>query len=67
MTDINPPGEYTNGWTKAIISNPNFKCRKCGSIHISFKDWESSCGGYEDTHYRCDDCNYDWWVESSDS
>lgn len=50
------------------IENPNFKCQKCGSNKsISKRDWESSCGGYEDINYRCDECKHEWWVEGSDA
>ena len=49
------------------VNNPNFKCRKCSSSYIVYRDWESSCGGYEDTHYKCVDCGFDWWVEGIDS
>jgi DNA-directed RNA polymerase subunit RPC12/RpoP len=60
------PGKYTTNWVEARITNPNFKC-KCGSKNIMFREWESSCGGFEDTQYKCMTCNYQWWVESSDS
>jgi DNA-directed RNA polymerase subunit M/transcription elongation factor TFIIS len=61
------PGEYTDGWRDCEITNPNFKCRKCGGKSIKYREWESSCGGYDDTKYACKDCGYSWWVESSDS
>lgn len=61
------PGEYANDWRDCEITNQNFKCRKCGGKNIEYREWESSCGGYDDTQYSCKDCGYSWWVESSDS
>ena len=58
-------GNYNTVWQQ--VNNPNFKCRKCSSSYIVYRDWESSCGGYEDTHYKCVDCGFDWWVEGIDS
>lgn len=41
-------------------------CPKCnGALH--YITWESSCGGYEDYQYECDDCGYTFWVEGPDS
>jgi hypothetical protein len=43
-------------------------CRKCGAVgQIEYSTWESSCGGYEDEHYRCKACGKDWWIEGPDS
>ena len=70
MTHTGPvSGDYEKDWqkTNSAQTNPGFKCRKCGSHDISFREWESSCGGYEDIHYRCDACKHDWWVEGADS
>ena len=61
------PGSYLDNWKKAKITNIYFKCRKCGSKNISYRNWESACGGYEDIEYKCEDCNYKWWVEGIDS
>ena len=43
------------------------KCRKCGAEQLSFREWESSCGGYEDYEYGCRACGYTWWVDGIDS
>ena len=43
------------------------KCWKCNSTNIEGRIWESSCGGYEDYNYHCQDCNYFWWVDGIDS
>lgn len=43
-------------------------CPSCEKeAKIIYKVWESSCGGYEDTKYRCSKCNYSWWVDGIDS
>ena len=69
MTDLNPPGKYIGEWQKTTMPTllERFKCRKCASQDISFRFWESDCGGYEDVHYRCDASGFDWWVESADA
>lgn len=37
-------------------------CRKCGKFNVSYRVWESSCGGYEDAkEYTCRDCTSTWW------
>ena len=46
----------------------NVPCRKCGVAgQIEHSTWESSCGGYEDEHYRCKACGKDWWCEGPDA
>ena len=62
MTD--PKGEYVDDWKPT--STPSFRCR-CGSNDIIFREWESSCGGFEDIHYKCRSCRREWWVESADA
>lgn len=42
-------------------------CRDCGAASVFYKAWESSCGGYEDYKYKCDNCGKTWWVEGPDS
>ncbi len=42
-------------------------CRKCGAHEVTYRVWESSCGGYEDVKYTCGACGRGWWVEGSDS
>ena len=41
-------------------------CHKCGQETVQYRVWESSCGGYEDVHYRCLNCKNEWWVEGDD-
>jgi len=62
----------TEEWNKCKIINPAFSCRNCKATgkegkNISYQEWESSCGGYDDICYRCNDCDHHWWVEGSDS
>ena len=56
-------GTFQGGW-KSVRNG--YKC-SCGSSNIKKKEWESSCGGYEDTKYECSDCNKVWWVDGPDS
>ena len=43
------------------------KCRKCGKAELSYREWESNCGGYEDYQYTCRACGHSWWVDGIDS
>lgn len=56
-----------NGWKLTKDENPDFKCYQCGSNEVEYRLHESSCGGFEDYHYRCKGCGRDWWVESADA
>jgi len=58
---------YLHDWKPTKPEAPDYKCRKCGSDNIWYRTWESSCGGYEDTHYRCRGCDRRWWFESADA
>lgn len=44
-------------------------CRRCLKTTAACRMWESSCGGYEDYKYECQDkaCGYEWWVDGIDS
>lgn len=46
-----------------------YQCRKCKKTTATCRTWESSCGGYEDYEYTCQDpeCKYRWWVDGPDS
>ena len=59
-------GEYTDDWKPTKAENPDFKCRKCGSDDIWYREWESSDGAHEDVQYECCGCGRKWWVEGSD-
>lgn len=54
-----------SGWRLTKLENPNFKCSMCGSNEIVYDLVESSCGSYDDYHYKCE-FGRDWWVESAD-
>lgn len=58
---------YTTDWKPTKAQNPSFVCHECKSGEVEYRDWESSCGGYDDTHYRCKDCGHSWWVEGPDA
>lgn len=60
-------GKYTCVWKPTKDENPMFKCRKCGSDNVWCREWESSCGGFEDVEYECRACKRSWWVESADA
>lgn len=53
-------------WKPTKAEDPNFRCPACGSNEVEYRLHESSCGGFEDYHYRCP-CGKDWWVESADA
>ncbi len=46
-----------------------YDCLKCKQKTVICKVWESSCGGYEDYKYTCQDsnCKYYWWIDGIDS
>lgn len=46
-----------------------YECLKCNQKTATCKSWESSCGGYEDYKYECQnpECKHSWWVEGIDS
>ena len=60
-------GDYNDGWKPTKVDAPSFKCRQCGSDDVWYREWESSCGGYEDVHYECRGCGHSWWVEGPDA
>lgn len=37
-------------------TQPDVPCRKCGVHAVSMREWESSCGGWEDYQYKCHHC-----------
>lgn len=64
MTDETNETETTpndSDWSKS-----DFTC-SCGSHDVKFRLVESSCGGYDDYQYRCQDCGRGWWAEGSDA
>jgi len=42
-------------------------CRKCNVGQVSFRKWESLCGGYEDYQFKCGECGHLWWIEGADA
>lgn len=44
-------------------------CPKCKKLTVTYRVWESSCGGYEDYKLTCNnpECKHTWWVEGPDS
>ena len=52
------------GWKPVVMAG--YVCPKC-SGPLKYRDWESSCGGYEDQQIKCTACGHSWWVEGADS
>lgn len=55
---------YLNDWSSPEY--PVAGCRKCGSIDIEYRIWESSDEAHEDIHYRCNNCEHNWWIDGDD-
>lgn len=65
-------GEFRDDWRHATITNSEgievgWPCRKCDGRNVYYREWESSCGGYDDIQYECRDCGRKWWVEGPDA
>ena len=58
---------YETDWKPTAAEAPAFKCRKCGSHDVHYREWESSDGAHDDTHYKCEGCKREWWVEGPDA
>lgn len=56
---------YETDWTPVKDEVPCRKCNEVGGIEV--REWESSCGGYDDYHYRCTKCSADWWIDGPDA
>jgi DNA-directed RNA polymerase subunit M/transcription elongation factor TFIIS len=54
--------ELLKGWK---ISEGT-ECRKCGGRNVAYRIWVSSDEAYEDSHYKCLDCDYSWWIDGPD-
>ncbi len=50
------------GWQPAHVA-----CPRCHQRETRVRTVESSCGGYEDDHYRCSSCDHSWWVDGPDA
>ncbi len=42
------------------------KCQRCGCA-MTYRVWESSCGGYEDEKHACTGCLFYFWIDGPDS
>lgn len=56
-----------SSWKKVETPDNSFVCRKCKSHNLVYRDIESSCGGYDDIQYHCENCKYSWYSEGIDS
>ncbi len=45
------------------------RCYKCKQDTVKMETWDSSCGGYTDYKYTCENpaCKHVWWVDGIDS
>lgn len=59
-------GAFSLGWKPTAPENPEFRC-SCGSNQVSYRIWNSDCGGFEDVLYHCRSCGRTWWVEGPDA
>ena len=57
---------YTTDWKPTKPENPGFKCRKCGSDDVWYREWEDD-EGHLDLHYECRGCGRTWWFEGPDA
>lgn len=65
MTHMKTVDDAAGDFSDAKVSDR--PCRKCKSANVSYRVWESSCGGYEDCKYTCSSCGAMWWVDGCDS
>lgn len=56
-------GKFVEPWQATEIACPRCKTEKS----ILKRSWESHCGGYDDTKYKCETCGHIWWAESIDA
>jgi len=61
------PMEESEGKFTKEGKKPIAKCPKCGKFSVFANTWESDCGGYEDSKFKCSACGYYWWVDGPDS
>jgi len=63
---FDPPKDNWQPCAPHIDGSPR-TCRSCNRPNIVWREHESSCGGWEDTEFKCTDCGYTWWVDGTDS
>lgn len=66
MTHTAPMAD-SQGEFSEFKTQPEVPCRKCGVHAVSMREWESSCGGWEDYQYKCHHCGHSWWVDGIDA
>lgn len=67
MTHMKPMAEHEGTFRAA--SEKKYDCPKCKQTTVTCRVWDSSCGGYEDYKYECQnpDCKHSWWVDGPDA
>ncbi len=58
---MNVSGTFTSDYKES-----DRHCPKCDHL-MGMREWESSCGGYEDYHFKCPNCDHSYWVEGPDA
>lgn len=60
-------GAYVTDWKPTKAEDSDYRCIKCGSDEVEYREWESTDGAFEDFHYRCKACGREWWAEGADA
>ena len=64
---MRPEGAYVTDWKPTKAEDSDYRCIKCGSDEVEYREWESTDGAFEDFHYRCKVCGREWWAEGADA
>lgn len=51
-------------WKPVVMAG--YTCPKCAGP-LQYRDWESSCGSFEDQQFKCTACGHSWWCEGPDA
>lgn len=68
MTHMNPMPDSAGDFSD--IKKAERPCPSCLQDTLTYRVWESSCGGYEDYKYTCTSCTsckYSYWIDGIDS
>jgi hypothetical protein len=56
-----------DGWKSCHDEGSSYICRKCRSLDVWYRIFESSCGGFADEKYICRTCKAEWWIDGVDA
>ena len=51
---------------KPVKNDDDFHCHQCGSTNVEYCIYTPSDEAYDDYHYHCLNCGYEWYCEGSD-